>query len=124
MAKTRKPRRGGGVARALSRRGSGRRQAVEYAVENRGKIPLERPRQTRSKIEMSQPEQSSPRWFREPNRREHWIAAGLFGGFGVFFVMLFIVQGGWWFRWVMLVLGVFSVMRGLRHLINVARSKE
>lgn len=57
----------------------------------------------------------SPEWFREPTRREHWIAGGLFVGFGVFFIALFIVLAGWWFRWVVLVLGVYSIVHGLGH---------
>jgi hypothetical protein len=63
-------------------------------------------------------ELSDPRWFREPTRREHAIAAGLFIGFGGFFTLLFLLQSGWWFRWVILGLAVFSIMRGLRHLIR------
>src|SRR5688500_15475322 len=34
------------------------------------------------------PQLSDPDWFRAPSRREHWIAAGLFVGFGVFFLLL------------------------------------
>ena len=54
-------------------------------------------------------------WFRAPTRREHCLGAGLFVGFGVFFVLLFIVLDGWGFRWTILALGVISVLRGLRH---------
>lgn len=54
-------------------------------------------------------------WFRAPSRREHWIAAGLFFGFGIFFVLLFFVNRGWWFRWIILGLGVWSIVHGLRH---------
>jgi hypothetical protein len=68
-------------------------------------------------------ELADPNWFREPTRREHWIAAGLFLGFGLFFVLLFVVQSGWWFRWIVLLLGLFSMMRGARHLIGAIRSK-
>jgi hypothetical protein len=63
-------------------------------------------------------EQGDPRWFREPTRREHWIAAGLFVGFGAFFAALFFILAGWWFRWIMLGLGVFSIARGVAHLIE------
>ena len=56
-------------------------------------------------------------WFREPSRRERWIAAALFVGFGIFFAMLFVVQRGWWFRWVILALGAISVINGVRHAI-------
>ena len=61
------------------------------------------------------PEHADPEWFREPSPREHRIAAALFIGFGVFFVLLFCVQSGWWFRWVILTLGVFSMIHGVRH---------
>ena len=60
-------------------------------------------------------EQAHPEWFREPTRREHWIAAALFVGFGVFFVLLFFVTYGFWFRWVTLGLGIYSVVHGLGH---------
>ena len=56
-----------------------------------------------------------PEIFRPPTRREHRIAAGLFVGFAVFFVLLYIVLSGWWFRWVILGLGVWSLVHGLRH---------
>jgi hypothetical protein len=58
-------------------------------------------------------------WFRPPTRREHRIAAALFVGFGLFFVALFLVTEGFWFRWVVLALGVYSILHGVRH----ARSK-
>lgn len=61
------------------------------------------------------PSDAHPAWFREPTRREHWIAAALFVGFGVFFVLLFFVTYGFWFRWVTLGLGFYSVLHGLRH---------
>ena len=60
-------------------------------------------------------EAADPDWFREPSRREHWLAAGLFVGFGVFFVLLFVVTAGWWFRWVTLGLGIYSIFHGLGH---------
>ena len=60
-------------------------------------------------------QQANPEWFREPTPREHWIAAALFVGFGVFFVLLFFVTYGFWFRWVTLGLGFYSVLHGLRH---------
>jgi hypothetical protein len=49
------------------------------------------------------------------------MAAALFVGFGLFFVLLFLIQRGWWFRWVILVLGIVSTLRGLGHLIGAAR---
>ena len=67
---------------------------------------------------------ADPRWFREPSRREHWLAAGLFVGFGAFFVMLFLVQRGWWFRWIVLGMGVLSVLRGLRHARSALRGRR
>lgn len=56
-----------------------------------------------------------PEVFRGPTPREHRIAAGLFVGFAVFFVLLYVVLSGWWFRWVILGLGVWSLVYGLRH---------
>lgn len=67
-------------------------------------------------------EQADPLWFREPTRREHWIAAGLFVGFGAFFVLLFFVTYGFWFRWVTLGLGLYSVVHGLRHARDARRA--
>ena len=67
-------------------------------------------------------EQSHPDWFREPTAREHHIAAALFVGFGVFFVLLFVVLSGWWFRWVIVTLGAFSIIHGIRHWLD-ARSQ-
>lgn len=52
-------------------------------------------------------------WFRAPTARERRIAGWLFIGFGVFFGMLFILHAGWWFRWVVLALGIFSLVRGI-----------
>ena len=66
---------------------------------------------------------ADPDWFREPTPREHWIAAGLFIGFGLFFVALFFVQRGWWFRWIVLGLGVYSILLGARH-VAAARRRE
>ena len=58
---------------------------------------------------------ADPQWFRPPSRRERWMAAGLFIGFGVFFVLLFFVTAGFWFRWVTLALGLYSILHGLRY---------
>ncbi len=44
------------------------------------------------------------------------MAAGMFLGFGVFFVLLFFVNRGWWFRWIILVLGIVSIWHGARHM--------
>lgn len=63
-------------------------------------------------------------WFREPTRREHVIAAGLFLGFGVFFVVWFGLQRGWWFRWVILGLGLISLYNGIRHGASAIRGKR
>jgi hypothetical protein len=56
-----------------------------------------------------------PDVFRGPTRREHRIAAGLFVAFGVFFVMLYVVLAGWWFRWVILGLAAWSIVVGVQH---------
>ena len=56
-----------------------------------------------------------PDVFRGPTPREHRIAAGLFVAFGVFFVMLYVVLAGWWFRWVILARAVWSVVVGVQH---------
>ncbi len=61
-------------------------------------------------------------WFRAPSRREHWIAAGLFVGFGVFFVLLSVVNRGWWFGWVILLLGVWSLAHALGHALDARRT--
>jgi len=68
------------------------------------------------------PEAAHPDWFREPSRREHWMAAALFVAFGAFFVALFVVQRHWWFRWVILGLGLFSAWHGLRHALDARRA--
>ena len=68
------------------------------------------------------PDEANPEWFREPTPREHWIAAALFVGFGVFFVLLFFVTYGFWFRWVTLGLGLYSVVHGLRHARDAGRA--
>ncbi len=60
-------------------------------------------------------------WFRAPTRREHWIAAGLFVGFGLFFVAMFYLCYGWGFRWVLLGLAIWSIGYGVRHAIDAAR---
>jgi len=66
---------------------------------------------------------ADPDWFRAPSRREHGIAAALFCGFGVFFALLFMVNRGWWFRWVILGLAVWSVAYGLRHALDARRAR-
>jgi hypothetical protein len=77
---------------------------------------------------MSQPlrdehEQTNPEWFRAPTPREHWIAAALFIGFGIFFVLLFVVLRGLWFRWVILGLALWSVLYALRHVLDARGEK-
>lgn len=72
----------------------------------------------RQEPEEHEPGEAHPDWFREPSRREHWMAAALFVGFGVFFLCLFWVQRHWWFRWVILGLGLFSVWHGVRHALD------
>jgi hypothetical protein len=61
-------------------------------------------------------------WFRPPTPREHRIAAALFMGFGLFFVLLFVVEAGWPFRWVILALGLISILHSLNHLKNALKS--
>ena len=78
-------------------------------------------------MSMAQTDPSSPppeeQWFRAPTRREHRIAGWLFIGFGVFFIALFFVLAGWWFRWVICGLGLYSILHGLRHLRDANRSE-
>ena len=71
--------------------------------------------QTTSPAVEAPPEAADPEWFREPTPREHRMGAALFVAFGVFFVLLFVVLSGWWFRWVVLGLGVLSGLHGLWH---------
>ncbi len=61
--------------------------------------------------------------FREPTRREHAIAAGLFVGFGLFFLALFVVSRGFWFRWVIVGLGVYSILHGAGHARDYLRGR-
>jgi hypothetical protein len=68
------------------------------------------------------PEVADPDWFRAPSRREHWIAAALFVGFGMFFCLLFVVNRGWWFAWVILLLGMWSLVYGARHALDARRA--
>jgi hypothetical protein len=60
-------------------------------------------------------EQGDPACFRPPTRREHAIGAAVFLGFGLFFVVWFIIEAGNRIRWVILTLVVISMYRGLRH---------
>jgi len=75
-----------------------------------------------------EPQQSEPaadeNWFREPTAREHRIAAALFIGFGIFFVLLFFVLAGWWFRWVILWLAIYSCLHGVRHALGARQRRE
>ena len=65
--------------------------------------------------ELDRDQIAHPEVFRGPTPREHRIAAALFVGFAVFFVMLCVVLSGWWFRWVILGMAVWSLVYGLRH---------
>jgi fatty acid desaturase len=67
---------------------------------------------------------ADPDWFRQPTPREHRIAAALFIGFGIFFALLFLVQAGWWFRWIILGLGVISTVHGIRHALGSRRTRD
>jgi hypothetical protein len=69
----------------------------------------------------NQADQSAAGWFRDPTRREHKIAAWIFIGCGLFFGMMFFVLAGWWFRWVILGLGVYSCVHGLSHARHAKR---
>jgi hypothetical protein len=70
-------------------------------------------------MENRQREIAEPTWFRAPTRREHAIAAGLFFGFGISLALLFIVLGGWWFRWVILAMAAISIVRALQHVLGI-----
>lgn len=72
--------------------------------------------------ESQQHDVAHPEWFRGPSPREHRIAAAFFIGFGVFFILLFFVLRGWWFRWVIIVLGGYSLVHGLRHWMDSRRA--
>ena len=74
--------------------------------------------------EPSEQDAAHPDWFREPTKRELKIGAALFSGFGVFFVLMFVVEKDWGFRWVLLALGVISIIRGLWHLVGAVRKKD
>jgi hypothetical protein len=72
----------------------------------------------------STPQESADQhWFREPCERERRIAAWLFMGFSFGFVMLFFVLRGWWFRYVILGLGVYSFLYGYRHARDLRRAR-
>ena len=71
----------------------------------------------------SPPDAAHPDWFREPTPRELKIGAALFSGFGVFFLLMFLVEKDWGFRWVLLGLGVISIIRGLWHLRDVLKKR-
>ena len=73
---------------------------------------------------IDQPDHADAKWFRAPTRREHWIAAGLFTGFGLFFVAMFYLCYGWGFRWVFLGLGVWSIGTGVRHALDARRRQS
>jgi fatty acid desaturase len=86
-----------------------------------------------SQVPISRADQAAPKafvaaeaadahWFREPSRREHWIGGALFAGFGGFFIALFLLQRGWWFRWVVLGLAMVSLLRALTHVRAALRS--
>ena len=66
----------------------------------------------------------NPEWFREPTAREHRMGGWLFTGFGVFFVLLFFVERSWGFSWVILGLGVISLIRGAYHWVRAGRGRS
>ena len=49
------------------------------------------------------------------------IGQAILGTIGVFFGMLFVVNRGWWFGWVILALGAWSVAHGARHALDARR---
>jgi hypothetical protein len=69
-------------------------------------------------------EAAHPEWFREPTLRELRMGAGLFVGFGIFFVLMFVIYSDSRFRWVLLGLAVISTIRGLRHLVQAIRKNR
>jgi len=69
-------------------------------------MPLDDPRE-------NQP--ADPEMFRAPTPAERRLAARLFIGFSVGFVLLFFVLRGHWFRWVFLGIAVYSFLDGVRH---------
>ena len=73
--------------------------------------------------EQTSREAGDQEWFREPSPREHRIAAWLFIGFAVAFVLLFFVLRGWWFRYAILGLAVYSFLYGWRHARDLRRSR-
>jgi hypothetical protein len=75
------------------------------------------------KLPESPQDVAHPDWFREPTVRELKLGAGLFAGFGVFFVLMFFVEKDWGFRWVLLTLGAVSIVRGLWHLGGAMRKR-
>jgi hypothetical protein len=70
------------------------------------------------------PPQGDSNWFRSMTPREHWIAAALFAAFGAFFILLAFVQRGWWFGWVILLLGLISLVRGVQHVFDATRHED
>jgi hypothetical protein len=66
-------------------------------------------------------ETEHPDVFRAPTPREHRIAAALFIGMAVGFALLFHVLAGWWFRWVILAIGIYSFLDGVRHLRSIRK---
>jgi hypothetical protein len=70
----------------------------------------------------TEPGATNEEWFRAPNAREHKIAGALFVGFGIFFLLLSIVWRGLWFHWVLVVLGGYSILAGVRHVLDARRA--
>lgn len=61
-----------------------------------------------------QHELAHPDGFREPTAREHRVGAAIFLGFSIFFVLFFVFSRGWWFRWVLMGLAMYSFLYALR----------
>jgi hypothetical protein len=64
-----------------------------------------------------------PTWFRQPTRREHMIAGGLFMGFAAFFMLLAVVWHGKWFMWALAGLAVWSVLYAIGHFRDARKHR-
>ena len=64
-----------------------------------------------------------PDWFREPNARELLVGIGLFLGFGIFFILSFILGKDWGFRWLFLIFGIISTVRSMWYVLCFVRMR-
>ena len=100
------------------------RPARVSSAPNTGGSPVPRYNHLTMETGTSHPSPQDTDWFREPTRREHGIAACLFIFFGLFFLALFVVVAGWWFRWVIAGLGVYSILHGAGHVRAFLRRRR